>query len=113
MKTTILALGSLLAALFASSCGTQGYGMTNPYTNPNAPAAHRDALTGGALGAVAGYYLGKQSDRRGEGAALGAALGATAGYLVGQQKDRQWQQYHYQNQPQPYQSYPNQGPYYK
>ena len=135
MKTKLIASLSLVVALLTASCGSQyggyganqyggydGYGMQNPYTNPNTPAAHKDALTGGAIGAIAGYYLGKQSDRRGEGAALGAALGAATGYFVGQQKDRQWQNYDqgyqqpYQQNPyqgDPYQSYPNQGPYYK
>ncbi len=126
MKNKILASFSLAAVLLTAGCGSQyggnGYGFQNPYTNPDIPAAQKVALTGGALGAAAGYVIGRQSDRAGEGAALGAALGAVGGYVVGQQKDRQWRNYEQgygQNerrnpyQGEPYRSYPYQGPYYK
>jgi outer membrane lipoprotein SlyB len=64
----------------------------------------RDAIVGGAAGAIIGGIVGNQNDETPEGIAIGGALGAIAGGLMGKSKDnelqRQWQ---YQQQAQQYQ----------
>ncbi len=70
-----LAMSAVLASILlggTSGCDTAGQG----------------ALSGGALGALAGMGIGSLSGNMGKGAAAGAILGAITGLFVGDQNDR-------------------------
>lgn len=60
------------AALTAGGCNNAGEG----------------ALSGGALGALAGMGIGSMSGNMGKGAAVGAIVGAIGGLIIGDQNER-------------------------
>jgi 5'-3' exoribonuclease 2 len=78
MKSTILTLISVGAALSLSNCAA-----------PAGPNTQRGAATGGLIGAAVGGIVGHQSGHALEGAALGAAAGGTAGALYGNARDQE------------------------
>ncbi len=77
MKTKLLPLCSVLAALSLANCAA-----------PTGPNTQRGAVTGALLGAGAGALIGKQSGHTGEGALIGAAAGGTAGAMYGNAADQ-------------------------
>lgn len=55
--------------------------------------AGQGALSGGALGALAGMGIGSMSGNMGKGAAVGAIVGAVGGAVIGDQNDRRSSRY--------------------
>lgn len=76
-----LAMGVVMTSILlggTSGCDTAGQG----------------ALSGGALGALAGMGIGSLSGNMGKGAAAGAILGAITGLFVGDQNERNFRRSH-------------------
>lgn len=78
MKTTFLALTSVVASLALSNCAA-----------PAGPNTQRGAATGALGGALLGGIVGHQSGRALEGAAIGAAGGAVVGGTYGNARDQE------------------------
>ena len=72
----VLAAG-VLAAFLTAGCNNAGEG----------------ALSGGAIGAIAGMGLGSLGGHMGAGAAAGAIIGAVGGLIIGDQNDRNSRRY--------------------
>lgn len=56
--------------------------------SPYASNAQRKAGTGALIGGATGAVIGNQSGETAEGAALGAGLGAVGGYMLGNEQDK-------------------------
>lgn len=78
MKSTLLSLTSIIAALALANCAA-----------PAGPNTQRGAVTGGLLGAGAGAIIGHQSGHAGAGALIGGAAGAAAGGVYGNARDQE------------------------
>ena len=77
MKTRIAQLAAVLSCLLLIGCATHGSSVNTK----------KGAVTGGALGAIAGGIIGHQSGRGLEGAAIGAGVGALGGGVLGSAAD--------------------------
>jgi uncharacterized protein YcfJ len=78
MKSSLLAITSILAAISLSNCAA-----------PAGPNTQRGIAGGALLGAAAGAIIGHQTGSAGQGAMIGAATGGTAGGLFGNAADQE------------------------
>jgi uncharacterized protein YcfJ len=78
MKSSLLAITSVLAAISLSNCAA-----------PVGPNTQRGLAAGALLGAGVGAIIGHQTGSAGQGAMVGAATGGAAGGLFGNAADQE------------------------